>query len=71
MWGLGGNEAIEAQQQFKIRQMEKIVKARTVDRAAMFGISGRTADGGWEENPDKFLLDAAGVTSSNSDNYRR
>ena len=46
-----------------------IERARTVDRAAMFG--ARRADGGWDEHPDKFILDIAGVTNAHSDDYRR
>jgi hypothetical protein len=43
-----------------------VEKARSVDRAAMFGVSkGRSEDGGWGESADKFILDLAGVTSAN------
>lgn len=49
--------------------MKMVQRARTVDRAAMFGM--RRADGGWDDCPDKFILDMAGITSANSDDFRR
>jgi hypothetical protein len=39
-------------------------RARTVDRVAMFG--GKE---GWRNNPDKFILDIAGVTGAGNDYY--
>ncbi len=49
-----------------MRQSKAVEKARSVDRAAMFGVSkGRSEDGGWGESADKFILDLAGVTSAN------
>lgn len=59
----------QAQDNYRIRQMKMIERARTVDRAAMFGM--RRADGGWDDCPDKFILDMAGITSANSDDFRR
>ena len=72
VWALGGSdEAQEAQEHYRMRQMKMIQRARQVDRAAMFGMSNRREDGGWDANADKWMLDMAGITSANSDDYRR
>jgi hypothetical protein len=49
--------ALQAQEQYRRRQEAAAERARKVDRLAMFG--GKQA---WHENPDKFILEVAGIT---------
>mmetsp|Transcript_34280 Transcript_34280/g.53473 ORF Transcript_34280/g.53473 Transcript_34280/m.53473 type:complete len:121 (-) Transcript_34280:234-596(-) len=62
VFGCGGAEADQAQEEYRMREQKYAERARKVDRAQMFG--GRE---GWNENPDKFILDIAGVTGTGND----
>jgi len=64
VFGFGGTEAEAGVEQYRQRRAKAAERMRKVDRAQMFG--GRQ---GWSENPDKFILDMAGITGA-SDGYR-
>jgi hypothetical protein len=56
--GLGGEQACQAQADFQARDERAIARARTVDRKKMFGVTDETI----LDNPDKAIMDLAGIT---------
>ena len=60
LWGCGGADAQRVQRELKARWKRDAEKAGKIDIAVMFGLKG---GGDWhsEENPDTYLLEAAGA----------
>ena len=68
VWGCSSGRALDQQQSQKNWEEREANKGRIVSREAAFGGGGRGkgARAGWQDNPDRLLLEMGGITTEHN-----